>query len=103
MDLRIYYQKIRNEKGKIADEFPIVVSNETPDGGKCGALTEVSRDLAAKLMVDGVARLANEAEVLEYRQRQTDMRKAADAERAASKVQVTLVPKEFLETLRKKG
>lgn len=103
MDLKSYYQKIRNERSKITDEFPIVVSNETPDGGKGGALTEVTRELAAKLLVDGTARLATGVEATEFRQRQADMRKAADDERAASKVQVTLVPRELLETLRKRG
>jgi len=80
-----------------------VVSNETPDGGKSGALTEVPRDLAAKLLVDGAARLANEVEAREFRQAQADMRKAVEDERAASRVQVTLVPRELLESLRKKG
>jgi hypothetical protein len=103
MDLRIYYQKIRNERGKIADEFPVMVSNETPDGGKSGAMTEVTRELAAKLLVDGAARMASNAEAAEFRQRQADMRAAAEQERAASKVQLTVIPKEFLETLRKKG
>ena len=103
MDLRIYYQKIRDERGKIADEFPVVVSHETPDGGKSGAMTEVTRDLAAKLLVDGAAHVANKVEAAEFRQRQADMKAAADQERAASKVQLTVVPKEFLETLRKKG
>jgi len=103
MDLKIYYQKIRNQRNTIRDEFPIVVSNETPDGGKSGALTEVPRDLAAKLLVDGAARLANDVETAEFRQAQADMRKAVEDERAASRVQVTLVPRELLESLRKKG
>jgi len=103
MDLKIYYQKIRNQRSTIRDEFPIVVSNETPDGGKSGALTEVPRDLAAKLLVDGAARLANEVEAREFRQAQADMRKAVEDERAVSRVQVTLVPRELLESLRKKG
>jgi hypothetical protein len=103
MDLKIYYQKIRNQRNTIRDEFPIVVSNETPDGGKSGVLTEVPRDLAAKLLVDGAARLANDVETAEFRQAQADMRKAVEDERAASRVQVTLVPRELLESLRKKG
>jgi len=103
MDLKIYYQKIRNQRNTIRDEFPIVVSNETPDGGKSGVLTEVPRDLAAKLLVDGTARLANDVETAEFRQAQADMRKAVEDERAASRVQVTLVPRELLESLRKKG
>ena len=37
----------------IADEFPVVVSKETADGGKDGTMTEVPRRMAAKLVVDG--------------------------------------------------
>ena len=55
MDLRIYYQKIREIESKIETEFPVVKSRETADGGKGGTLTEVSRNTAAKLIVDGVA------------------------------------------------
>jgi hypothetical protein len=103
MDLRVYYQKIRDERRQIADEFPIVVSHETPDGGRKGRMTEVTRDLAAKLLVDGTAHLASDTEAAEFRQRQADMRKAAQDELAASKVQLTVVPKEFLERAGKKG
>jgi hypothetical protein len=103
MDLKIYYQKIRDARRQIGDEFPIVVSNETPDGGKKGRLTEVTRDLAAKMLVDGTAKLASDVEAAEFRQRQADMRKAAQEELTASKVQLTVVPKEFLERIGKKG
>ena len=36
MDLQVYYQKIREMEGKIAEEFPLVVSVDTQDGGKAG-------------------------------------------------------------------
>ena len=36
MDLQLYYQKIRETETKIADEFALVVSLETSDGGKSG-------------------------------------------------------------------
>ena len=103
MDLKIYYQKIRDAHRGIKDEFPIVISNETPDGGKPGQLTEVTRELAAKLLVDGTAKLASAEAAMEFRQRQADMRKAAQDELAASKVQLTVIPREFLEQVRKKG
>lgn len=102
MDLKVYYDKIRQQRGDIADAFPVVVSNETPDGGKPGTMTEVTRELAAKLVVDGVARLAKDVEAAEFRQRQADMRKAAQEAQAASKVQVTLIPKELLDQFSKK-
>jgi hypothetical protein len=102
MDLKVYYDKIRQQRGDISDPFPVVVSNETSDGGKPGTMTEVTRELAAKLVVDGVARLARDVEATEFRQRQADMRAAAQEAQAASKVQVTLIPKELLEQLGKK-
>jgi hypothetical protein len=103
MDLRIYYQKVREKRAGITDEFPIVVSEETQDGGRQGTLTEVSRELAAKMLVDGTARLATTDEATQFRERQTKLRKAAEEERAASKVQLTVIPKEYLDQVRKRG
>ena len=57
MDLRIYYQKLRDMEAKIPEEFPTVVSRETPDGGKAGTKTQVPRRMAAKLIVEGLADL----------------------------------------------
>ena len=34
MDLKLYFQKIRETEAKITDPFPILVSKETEDGGK---------------------------------------------------------------------
>ena len=68
MDLQIYYQKIRDMETKIADEFPLMVSVETSDGGKGGTKTEVPRRLAAKLLVEGLARLASKDELKAYRE-----------------------------------
>jgi hypothetical protein len=57
MDLRIYYQKIRDVEATITEEFPVVVSKETPDGGKKGVRTQVPRKIAAKMIVEGLAEL----------------------------------------------
>jgi len=62
MDLRIYYQKVRDVEAKIAEEFPTVVSRETPDGGKAGVQTQVPRRIAAKMIVEGLADLAKTKE-----------------------------------------
>ena len=58
MDLRMYFQKIRDVEAKIPGTYATVVSLETPDGGKAGLLTDVPRRVAAKMVVDGVATLA---------------------------------------------
>jgi len=57
MDLRGYYQKIKEVESKIADAFALIVSLESPDGGKAGTQTEVTRSLAAKMIVNGLAKL----------------------------------------------
>ncbi len=62
MDLRNYYQKVKDIASKIADNCTVIVSLETADGGKAGTQTEVPRALAAKMIVDGIARLATPEE-----------------------------------------
>ncbi|HEY7387135.1 MAG TPA: hypothetical protein VH640_01415 [Bryobacteraceae bacterium] len=66
MELRNYFQKIKQVESAIAEPFTLVVSLETGDGGKAGTFTEVSRSLAAKLIVAGLARLADTAERQAY-------------------------------------
>jgi hypothetical protein len=91
MDLRIYYQKIRDEEGKIGDAFPVVVSRETQDGGKDGVMTEVPRALAAKMLVDGSVRLAKTIESKSFRDAQAEARRAAEQAEAAKSIQLTMM------------
>jgi len=92
MDLRLYYQKIRDTQAKIADPFPVVESCETPDGGTSGRLTEVTPALAAKLIVEGAARLATEADAAAFHEERAKAKQAADEALAAAKVQMTFLP-----------
>jgi hypothetical protein len=92
MDLRLYYQKIRDTEAKIADAFPVVESCETPDGGTSGRLTEVTPALAAKLIVEGAARLATEADAAAFHEERAKAKQAADEALAAAKVQMTFLP-----------
>src|SRR4051794_21196324 len=62
MDIRMYFQKIRETERNIQDPYVVVVSLETPEGGKPGRTTEVSRASAAQLIVEGKVRLADDAE-----------------------------------------
>ena len=100
MDLRAYYQKIRDAEAKIADEFPVLVSRETGDGGKNGTLTEVPRRIAAKMMVEGQALLATLEEKQVFREVQAEAKRVADQLAAAAKVQVTVVSTADLDRLR---
>ena len=57
MDLRGYYQKIREVEAQIGEPCASVVSLATEDGGVAGVVTEVPRRVAAKMVVDGRAKL----------------------------------------------
>jgi hypothetical protein len=100
MDLRLYYQKIRDVEAQIADEFPIVVSNETVDGGKAGTKTEVPRRIAAKLLVENLARLAAADEIKAYRAVMTEARRVAEQIAQAAKVQLTVLSTADLDRLK---
>jgi hypothetical protein len=100
MDLRQYYQKIRDKESAITEAFPIVVSNETPDGGKAGVLTEVTPGIAAKMVVDGVARMATPQEEKTFRAAQVEAKRVADQAAATAKVQFTVVPTTELNKLK---
>jgi hypothetical protein len=100
MDLQVYYQKIRELETKIADEFPLVVSMETSDGGKRGTKTEVPRRLAAKLLVEGQARLASKDELKAHRDSLAEAKRMADREAAAARLQLTVLSTTELDRLR---
>jgi hypothetical protein len=67
MDLRAYYQKIRKIEAEIPEPYVVMVSRETPDGGKPGVKTDVPRSLAAKLIVEDQATLASPEEAAQFR------------------------------------
>ena len=66
MDLRNFFHKMRKVEGEIVDQHVVVVSLETPDGGKPGIKTEVTRENASRMIVEGRARLATEHETADY-------------------------------------
>jgi uncharacterized Fe-S cluster-containing radical SAM superfamily enzyme len=91
MDLRLFYQKLRKIEHEIADTHVIVVSNETPDGGRAGQKSEVSRSIAARLILEGRARLATAEEATEYRAGVEVALRDAEQRAMAEKVQVNLI------------
>ncbi len=100
MDLQLYYRKVRETASTIKDEFPVMVSRETPDGGKAGILTEVPAKLAAKMVVDGFANIASPKEATAFRERQIEAKRLADQAAAAAKVQFTLLSADDLNRLK---
>ena len=100
MDLQVYYQKIRNMASTITEEFPVIVSVATQSGGKEGTRTEVPRRLAAKLIVDGQARLANKEELKAHREALAEAQRIAERAAAAARLQVTVLSTTELDRLR---
>ncbi len=91
MDLRVFYQKLRKIEQEIADPHVVVVSNETSDGGRAGQKSEVSRSIAARLILEGRARLAVPEETAEYRSAVEQARQDAEQRAMAQKIQVNVM------------
>ncbi len=91
MDLKAFYQKIRQMEESIEDEFPFIKSLSTEDGGKEGRLVEVPRSLAALMIVEGTAELASAKECAAARTRAAEQRKEEESRRRAAQVQFTVI------------
>lgn len=100
MDLKAYYQKIRDLERSFKGTFPVVVSQETPDGGTAGVKTEVPIHIAARMIVDGRAVLASEKEAKDFLEQKTAAKKAADQIQASTRMQVTVVSDSDLQVLK---
>lgn len=100
MDVRQYYRKLREIETAILEDFPVIISLETTDGGKAGVASEVSRFNAAKTILEGRAILASEAETAEYRARQAAAKDAFETADLANKVQIAIVDHQKLSQLR---
>ncbi len=91
MDLKAYYQKLRTTEGSIAEPQAMLVSLATSDGCRAGVLTEAPRAVAAKMIVEGSARLATDEEAEGFRAQATETRRLAEQAAVASRSQVTVV------------
>ena len=91
MDVKQYYRKINEVQTGLNDKYPIVISLETSDGGKAGVVSEVSRSVAAKLIVEGRAVLASQAEIENYRNEQIVARRSAEKAELAKRLQVAIL------------
>ena len=100
MDLRLFYQKLRKIEQEIADPHVLVVSHETSDGGRAGQKSEVSRANAAKLILEGRARLAGAEEVAEHRAAVEQARQESDQRAMAQKIQVNVVSEADFRTIK---
>jgi hypothetical protein len=100
MDLKLYYQKIRDTEAKISDAFPVIVSRATQDGGKEGSCAEVTRGIAAKMIAEGVSRLATPDEAKAFRESQLEAKRLLDHAAEAAKVQFAVLSTSELNKLK---
>lgn len=99
MDVKQYYRKIYEVEAGITEQYPVVVSVETADGGKGGVLSEVPRALAAKMIVEGRAVLASPAEKDQYLEGQAAAKKLAEKAELTRHLQVAILSDTELKTL----
>lgn len=92
MDLRSYYKKVREAESTLRGNDVVLVSLATSEGGKGGVLTEAPRGVAAKLIAEGRARVATEAESDGFRGELRAARDRYEQDEAARRVQVVMVP-----------
>ena len=91
MDVKQYYRRLREIENAITENYPVVVSLETADGGRAGVLSEVPRGIAAKMILEGRAALPSEVEKKQYIEQQAAAKVSAERNELAKKIQLTLV------------
>ena len=103
MDLKAYYRKIRDVEASIGDEYPIIKSLATEEGGEGGHLTEVACAVAARMITDGLAELATPKEARDLRARVVKARKDEQERREAERIQFTILSEADLRLLQRSG
>ena len=91
MDLRQYFRKLRDIESGLVDAYPVVISLETSDGGRDGVVSEVSRETAAKLIMEGRAVLASEQQKEDFLLHLEIRKKAAEKLELSRRVQVAII------------
>jgi len=92
MDLKSYYRKIRSVASELGGGDVVIVSLETPQGGKAGVMTEVPSRIAARAIVEGRARPATAEESERRRVEAMQAYEEAHRKAAAERVKVMVVP-----------
>ena len=103
MDLKAFYQKLRQVEAGLTEKDVVVISRETPEGGKADVPIEVRREVAARLIVEGRARIATAEETTAFEEHQLEEKKAAEQHAAANRVQLTVISDADLRALKGNG
>lgn len=100
MNLQGYYQRLRDIENSLTGEHVVVVSLATPDGGKAGVRTEVTRTIAAKLIAEGRAAAATAEVAEEFRREARETRARTEQALLSERMQVTVISDAELRQLR---
>ena len=92
MDVRSYYKKVKDTEETLRGNEVVLVSLATPEGGKEDVRTEAPRNVAARLIAEGRARVATDAEATEFREGLRAARQKHEREEAARRVQIVVMP-----------
>jgi len=103
MDLKVYYRKLREIEKSLGEEFVVVKSRATADGGMAGRLTEVVREVAARMLADGTAEAAGMAEAEAFRQQLAEEKEREEQKRASAQIQFTVLSESDLRALQQGG
>jgi D-serine deaminase-like pyridoxal phosphate-dependent protein len=96
----MYFQKLHEIEQSIGTPWVVVASEETPDGGKAGVMTEVERRAAARQILEGKARLATEVEAQQYHSAMEQERAAAEQAALSGRVQLAVLSDQELRSLK---
>jgi len=91
MDLQAYYRKVRETAAQYPDKDLVVISRATGDGGKAGVYTEVPKQVAAAMVVEGKAEVAGQDEAEAFRKARAAEKERVEREQAAAKTPLSVV------------
>jgi hypothetical protein len=91
MDVKQYFRRLREIEDSFVDRYPVLISLETPDGGKAGLIAEMSRYVGAKMILEGRAVLASAEQKASYYEHQEATKRAAEKAELARRVQVAII------------
>lgn len=91
MNLQKYFEQLRTKEAEIGGKDVFITSLATPDGGKEGVITQVSKRAGSQLIVEGKARLSTEAEVEAHLKAQGELRAQIESQAFAHRIQVQVV------------
>jgi hypothetical protein len=98
MDLKLYFKKIKDTEASLEDTYLLMVSLETPDGGKPGVVVEVSRQEAAKALVEGRAVRATDEQKEAYFKQEAERKKSAEKAELSRRLQIAIISDSDLKT-----